>query len=252
MTPIAGTIDSSKLNMVKSNLVFYIDFASKSSYPGSGNIVYDLSGNNRNGTLINSPTFSTSNGGILTFNGSNNYIQFGNFLDNTPNITVGAWINTSDQTSKRRTIIGKCANYGSGAGWELGVNTNAKNGVFHFMSQESGGNRWAQSDTGAPTPQTFTSIVDGTWRYIVATLGAINVAPTLYNNGVLANPQTVVSSGDTAFTSISTTTNVYIGAREGGVEPLNGQIGMVHIYNRVLTGDEILQNYKSIKGRYGL
>ena len=48
-----------------SGATLIFDFGNAASYPGSGATVYDVSGNSNNGTLINSPTFSASNGGVL-------------------------------------------------------------------------------------------------------------------------------------------------------------------------------------------
>jgi hypothetical protein len=41
------------------------DFGNPASYGGSGSTVNDVSGNSRNGTLVNSPTWTSDNGGIL-------------------------------------------------------------------------------------------------------------------------------------------------------------------------------------------
>lgn len=62
--------------IVTDGLVLYYDAANPSSYPGSGNVIYDLSRNRNNGTLINSPSYDTTNGGSLIFDGTNDYIQF--------------------------------------------------------------------------------------------------------------------------------------------------------------------------------
>ena len=44
-------------SIVNKNLLFHVDAANTNSYPGSGNILYDLSGWGNNGTMYNSPTF---------------------------------------------------------------------------------------------------------------------------------------------------------------------------------------------------
>jgi hypothetical protein len=44
------------------------DFGNPASYGGSGATVNDVSGNSRNGTLVNSPTWTSTNGGILRLN----------------------------------------------------------------------------------------------------------------------------------------------------------------------------------------
>ena len=59
-------VTTTPFNYVSGATLIY-DFGNTSSYAGSGTAVYDVSGNNRTGTLVNGPTFSSSNGGILDF-----------------------------------------------------------------------------------------------------------------------------------------------------------------------------------------
>jgi hypothetical protein len=61
-----GILDSND-KTISSGSVLYVDAAQLRSYPGSGTSWTDLSGNNRTGTLTNTPTFSTSNGGLFSF-----------------------------------------------------------------------------------------------------------------------------------------------------------------------------------------
>jgi hypothetical protein len=49
--------------IVTNGLVLALDAAKKDSYPGSGTLWKDISGNTNNGTLINGPTFNSGNGG---------------------------------------------------------------------------------------------------------------------------------------------------------------------------------------------
>jgi hypothetical protein len=58
-------------NPVFSNLLLNFDAGIVSSYAGSGTTWTDLSGNGYNATLINGPTYSTSGGGSIAFDGSN-------------------------------------------------------------------------------------------------------------------------------------------------------------------------------------
>lgn len=48
--------------IVTDGLVSALDAANTKSYPGSGTVWNDLSGNGNNGTLVNVPTFSSGNG----------------------------------------------------------------------------------------------------------------------------------------------------------------------------------------------
>jgi hypothetical protein len=61
-------------NYVTNGAVFIVDANNTRSYAGAGSGFTSVAGS-VNGTLINSPTFST---GALTFNGSNQYVDFGN------------------------------------------------------------------------------------------------------------------------------------------------------------------------------
>ena len=49
------------------NLVLYLDAGNPTSYPGTGNIWFDISGSSNNSTLVNSPTFSSANQGSFLF-----------------------------------------------------------------------------------------------------------------------------------------------------------------------------------------
>jgi hypothetical protein len=59
--------------IVTNGLVLALDAADKNSYPGSGTTWRDMSGNNSNSTLTNSPTFNSANGGSIVFDGVDDY-----------------------------------------------------------------------------------------------------------------------------------------------------------------------------------
>ena len=60
-------------NVVTNGLVVCLDGANLYSYPSSGTLWSDLTGNRNNFTLINGPTYDTSNGGSILFDGVNDY-----------------------------------------------------------------------------------------------------------------------------------------------------------------------------------
>ena len=63
-------------SIVTDGLVFYVDAGNGDSYPGSGTAWSDLVGSN-NGTLVNGPTYNSTNGGSFVFDGSNDYVEAG-------------------------------------------------------------------------------------------------------------------------------------------------------------------------------
>lgn len=59
---------------ITNGLILNLDAANYKSYPGSNTTWTDLSGYRNNGTLTNGPTFSTLNGGGITFDGVDDYV----------------------------------------------------------------------------------------------------------------------------------------------------------------------------------
>jgi hypothetical protein len=95
-----------------------------------------------------------------------------------------------------------------------------------------------------------TGLTINTWYQVVGVW--TNVATNsfaLYVNGNL------VGSNSHSYTSVKNTTSpLYIGSFNGGQfgQWLNGRMGVVRMYNKSLSGVEILQNYNADKSKYGL
>jgi len=64
--------------VVTNGLVLALDAGISRSYSGIGTTWTDLSGNGKNATLINGPTYSSANGGSIVFDGSNDYAEISN------------------------------------------------------------------------------------------------------------------------------------------------------------------------------
>ena len=63
--------------IIETNLVQHLDAANSSSYGGIGSTWSDLTDNGVDGTLVNSPTYSsTEGGGSFFFDGTSEYLQF--------------------------------------------------------------------------------------------------------------------------------------------------------------------------------
>ena len=75
-------------SIVTSGLVLDLDAANPRSYPGSGSVWYDVSGNGNNASLYN----ITYSSGYLIFNGTTGYgLVSNNVSPGTGNFTVSAW-----------------------------------------------------------------------------------------------------------------------------------------------------------------
>ena len=204
--------------IITDGLVLCLDAANKQSYPGSGTVWTDLAGSN-NGTLTNSPTFSSANGGSIVFDGSNDYVDIGNptSLQSLAQGSIEAFYYRTASTATYQMIF-------TDVNSDLEV-TYATNTLQFYIGNSGIG---------------YSHAVTGQWFHIVGVWGV--GFKRLYLNGA------EVASGTN--TGLNTGSRVrYIGSRAGSL-PFNGLIPILRAYNRTLTPAEILQNYNATKGRF--
>lgn len=218
--------------IVTDGLVLALDAADKNSYPGSGTTWRDVSRNNITGSLINGPTFNTSNGGNFGFVTDDYVIMEENSALNTQTPSVEVWIKTN-------------ATNQNGFWFEKGT-VNSQYSLF----QEDVRIVWRQNLATLSSQSTTTAVYLNTtsWAQIVGTYTSGD--RRTYINGVLR-------TSDTQTGTITTNTNgMSIGVYGGfnGVRGYfyNGNIAIVRVYNRVLSPSEILQNYNAQKSRFNL
>ena len=240
--------------IVNNGLVLSLDAADKNSYPGSGTTWSDLTANNYSGSLVNTPTFNSANGGGITFNGTT---QYGNLPIASANISSSTYIfnlSFSSVSTSVRGIMG----YG---------NTTANYGCYVRLASSTDGIPSAGDarlqfrvlDSGVSVNNTVigsTNITTNT-NYNIAFV-ALPSSYKIYINGVEEtlsinvglNNGKWVGNGLTA-----TNTAVAIGSQFYTNAYLNyfaGTLYNAQIYNRALSANEITQNYNAQKSRFGL
>jgi len=220
---------------ILSNLVLYYDPSNTSSYSGTGTTINDLSGNALSGTLSN-VTYTSP---YLSFNGSSSQISIPDNVLLEPGSgdwTIEFWVSHSVITGSSRILIAK-TNGGNSADWGYGLRT------------VSNGNTYLEVGNGttsitSPSYAVFTN----TWYQVVGVwTNVVSNSIELYINGVSQG------SNSHSFTSIKNTTSpLYVGSFNGGQfsQWLNGSAGIVRIYNKALTGSEVLQNYNNDYTKY--
>ena len=211
-------------NIVTNGLVMYLDAGSRQSYPGSGATWRDLSGNGYNGTLNNSPTFNTDNGGSIALNGTNQWISFGSVINTNSAFTLEFWA-LSSVDGNPTLFSGTTANgYLQIRMWTAYVSL-----VNSFI---------AELGSFGPTSGTPLNTIS---QIVITKTGTSCVC---YTNGSQKGTLTV--------TPTFTTTNTTIGVNSGNSEFFTGRIYKFLYYNRVLSAQEIAQNYNATKTRFGL
>jgi hypothetical protein len=222
--------------IVTDGLVLSVDAANKKSYPGSGTVWNDLSGNGSTATLTNGPAYSSNNAGIISFDGINDTAEISSVsaYSQTQAHTYEAFINITAVKSGYLWIL----NNGGGTGGTSAIyQTNASLGiVFQFFSD--GGNAVATMKDGGTN-----KYVPFGWHHVVWRYNG-NQTITFFVDGV------EYDSVATATTWAATNSNPRFGAWYNGNFDAQFDLASFKIYNRALTAAEILQNYNALKNRF--
>jgi len=221
--------------IVTNGLVLSLDAGDRNSYPGSGTTWRDLSVNNNNGTLINSPTYNSANGGYIRTNGSDNYINIPASPSlNTTTPTVSIWFRNITSISGFPGVIHKASSDSSTNGWYAYL----EGGGLTFA--EKAGNPFSGGSSKYSGALTL-----NTWYNLTATIVAGGTSK-LYLNGTLV-------STNNATENFTTTDDIRIGrAQTAFWNYWGGDVSQVLLYNTILTAGDITQNYNAQKSRFGL
>lgn len=220
-------------NIIEDGLVLYLDAANTRSYPGSGTTWNDLSGNGNSGTLTNGPTFDSVNNGSIVFDGVNDFLVIP-FLTNYLNIltgidfTITTWVNYKTLSINRNGLWGKDGVIEFGPINNTSIQAWSPSGQLTYNISSS---EFVQK------PTEFTLVNDFN-----------NFRTNLYINGVLVSNGGFLRGG-TNLTNFTLMTGAF---DSPGARFVNGDIYLFRTYNRVLSPQEILQNYNATKGRFGL
>jgi hypothetical protein len=185
------------------------------SYPRTGSTIYDLSGSSSNGTLSNSPTYSSS--GCLTLDGIDDIVS------------CSATLSTATRSVE---IIYKLYSPGSGWGplWRVqdwrerifpdSVNLINDGGTYYYLSG----------------PSANTDVQNICYCYTGTSIKC-------YKNGVLISSQTMNGEMSTG------TFTYYFGNQSGGSTNayVNMDLYSVKFYNSYLTDAQVAQNYYKAK-----
>ena len=230
--------------IVNNGLVLYLDAANSKSYPGylfSGVPTWDdLSSNASDGLMINGPSFSSSNGGKIIFDGVNDYVDLGvNPSCYSPGgFTIDSWVNILINSTQGNPIL--CIYAGSGYEYVFGTSGNSLYGWVYDQLNSAYVGRHGPLSSSTNTWMNLTMVYDG---------GTVSSSVKLYLNGIQFDTSNF-SSG--TFVSIrNSSTSMIVGNANSGIGgPINGSISTLKYYTRALPPVEILKNYNALKNRF--
>ena len=221
-------------SFTSANLILNYDIGDSNSYPGSGSTITDRSGSGNNGTTVNSPTYSSSNGGYLTFSSASSQFAYTGAINQSGFNMSSAystfmWV----KPTGNGILLDERGQSAGGTGWQ--------DSVIEIVSGELRMGGWNGSEiwTAATTQPTANA-----WNYI-GFVGSSN-SYTMYVNGVSAGAFSRTTYPGTLYYSIGQTDPTSMG--NGGYG--NFLFGALHVYKFALTTQQILDNYNATKARF--
>ena len=226
-------------SIVTQNLVLCLDAGNRKSYPGTGTAWTDLTNNGRNGTLTNMEIpgdYISTNGGILTFDGANEFVGLSGSSIVVTEATFTAWIRRNgDQSAFAAIIIGRGTSP-TGMNFSGTINGSVINKLVYTWNDGLNTYGWAN---GPEVPNL-------TWCMVAVSV--TSSAATAYVFQASGYHSKVNSIGH----SSATLSSIKIAVNDFDSRYFKGDISQVSVYNRALTATEVAQNYNALKGRYGL
>jgi hypothetical protein len=222
-------------NVYGNGLSMYYNAGNPISYPGTGTTLYNLVGIGSNMVLYNGPTFSTSYGGVIQMDATDDYARV-----TSPNIILG--------TNPRTAILwfyATTSQYGCIYGFG-----NSPNGTPTYGSMEL----WNYADPlslhyagGSISSGLNLSTNTNKWLMCALRFDGTNASIRIIDNGTVYSNSAAVPL-NTYSANYSINKSAY--ANEGG--GMGGYIGISATYIRSLSDGEVTNFYNETKSRYGL
>jgi hypothetical protein len=259
--------------IVTDGLVMNIDASFTPSYPTINNVLYDVSSGGNNSTLINGPTFGTTEGvSCFKLDGVDDYIQSPKDLVGfTHNIqydidwTIECWLymNPHDSLPQHYTSI-----YGNYNGCIYSRKGNAQGLLIYFAAvpaqttvnfsfgplNSTPGNQCPNVSINWPNAESgWVATNINKWCHFVMTSDD-GTYYKIFVNGVQQGSTKVVGfkNSQLRIDNDLTATSNYGWGGNGVTSFSPYDYAMMRIYNKPLSQVEITQNYNATKGRFGL
>mgnify|MGYP003658407070 FL=1 len=260
--------------LVTSGLVLNLDGFYSSSLADGKDTWDDLTSNNYDGTMLNSPTYNTDKGGGLSFDGLDDTLDLGDILNGviagtSPTYTVQLWIkfdtlvddvlyvffskyDTAPSAIAQRQLFITVRSLPSApysyGGFRIEHIPYRVPGLVSGLPQT----RFVRSDGDVIEPNKLHNLT-------ICFDGSINTndgldRPTFYIDGKLQSNVMVASYGvltnSFQITANKVALNGYIGTGTIPSAPFAGTTYQTLVYDRVLTQEEVTQNINTLNGRY--
>jgi len=224
-----GITITRELSVITAGLQLYLDAGRSASYSGSGTTWTDLSGNGRNGTLTNGPTYSATNGGSIVFDGTDDFVQCSGSVTATA-ATFVAWIRRNGSQGTYDGILSSRGTSVTG---------------MQFYSSDQLGYVWNNA-VNTYTWNSGLTVPDLTWCMIAVSV--TSTAATAY----LCQSSGITSATNTVSHTSTTIDDIKIGQEEFGSRFFTGNIAIAQLYNTALSVEQVSENFAADRARFGV
>ena len=215
--------------IVTNGLALCLDAGNTKSYPRSGTAWTDLSGNGRNGTLTNGPTYSSDVGGSIVFDGTDDFVQCSGSLTVTA-ATFVCWIRRNGSQGTYDGIL-----------FSRGTSVT---GMLFYTSDQLGYTWNNAIDTY--TWNSGLTVPDLTWCMVAVSV--TSTAATAY----LGQASGITTATNTVSHTSTVLDDIKLAFDDATIRYFTGNIAIAQLYNRALSAAEIQQNFNATRGRYGI
>lgn len=238
---VAGTPYTIPLppSIVTSGLILNYNIGNNSSYSGTGATITDLQGNS-NATTLNNPSYTSTGGGYLTFNGINQYLITNTSLASklSPPITskvisIFLWIYPMDNG----VIVTELGSAAIDTLWYANI-----------IEMVAGSLRFSVWPNGRGFASTIPTPYNA-WYYVGLTYSGNTLKA--YVNGQPAGTGTNYNR-ETTGAGLHYSVAAMGLTNLGDGTPANMRFGGMQVYNIALTDSNVLTNYDAQKSRFGL
>lgn len=231
-------------HMVTDGLVLCLDAANPKSYSGTGTSITDLASSPLRFQLTNGVGYSTENNGVLVFDGVDGVVISNSRYIMVSGMSWSIWCKKSADGDLFSMLFSNTIPYLAYRGTGSGSNLNK------FQAS------WLTTSGGTTTQRNlYTNNVYpiNRWYNVVFTLlfdvPNLTTIGKLYVNGVFEISSSRPTDG---LFQVGTTGRLILGNYDLVNYPFTGVLGPFLIYHKILSDQEILQNYNATKGRFGL
>ena len=233
--------------IVTNGLILDLDLGFVPSYPKTGSTISDVSPSANNGTIFSNPTYSSNDGGILTFNGTSQG-GYTSSINWTGSFSVGMWVNLQSW----RFIDCPCSGVGNGVISSLLQGADGYWNMWGLETTSYNNNVTGQAIFFTYYNTSYNGVSIGlggslnVWQYYFVSYNSTGNAVG-YRNGSQVASQAITGQ-------ITPNVPLYINylSQHCGYCWSQNKTAIVQVYNRALTSTEVLQNYNAQKSRFGL